>query len=862
MKKSPVYDTNRPEFQTPMMIQYMELKAKYPDCILFFRLGDFYEMFLDDAVTGSKILGITLTRRSRGKDGAIPMAGVPYHAVDLYLPKLVNAGHKVAIAEQITSPKDTPNLVVRDVIRIVTPGTMIEGRSVNEKESAFVCVLHTTKKDVTIAYADLATGEFYVKPATFDQLDSDLHQIAPKELIIAPQEYNNPQTLGKIKNCTTINISSFSEWTSWQTRAQEVLTQQLQVKSLNGFGLDTDSMIEACGVLYGYLAYTQHGQLAHVRNITRIEDNRFLHLDTTTIESLEILQSSMDKQKEGSLLYAIDQTQTAMGARLLKRWLLAPLCESQSIQQRLNNVEWFTQSPSTLETVRHILAQITDIERQLSKLAVGMGNARDLVSIRTNLELVAELSQLEVLTPFANLFASLKVLSPQVRDYIAQWIEDDPPGVTKIGGIIKKGNHRELDAYRATHHHAEQWIRDFEESEKLRTGINMLKVGFNSVFGFYIEISKTNAHLVKDSFGYDRKQTLVNAERFITPELKNQETKVLAAKEKADELEYELFTQVVNKILQYSTHIQTLAQHIAYLDCIVGFAYVALSQQYTKPQLTQEKILNITNGRHPVVEQYLHDQFVPNSTDMDVQKRMMLLTGPNMAGKSTYIRQVALIVLLTHVGSFVPADQALIPVCDRIFSRIGASDALHKGLSTFMVEMTETAKILRQMSDKSLVIFDEIGRGTGISDGMSIAQAIAEYVAVMPQHPFVFFATHYHELAELAQEFPSIINSSMAVQIHKNKMIFLRTLQAGSTANSYGVEVAQQAGVPLSIIKRAEILREQFHHLSTSTSTNSLSSNKQALIDSVKKQISALDLDQMTPRQALEFLYKVKKDQR
>lgn len=849
-KKSKNFTTDQ-QFQTPMMVQYLELKQKYSDCILFFRLGDFYEMFLDDARIGAKILGITLTRRARGKDGDIPMAGVPYHAVDLYLPKLVDAGYKVAVAEQITSPKDTPNLVVRDVVRIVTAGTMIEGRSVNEKDSAFVCSIMRQKKNWSIACADLATGEFYLQTAQDNMLRDVLHHFQPKEIILSPPDYNNPTQLSKISQSYRTNIYPFHEWEQWASQAESVLCEQLQVSSLRGYGIEEKQEAIICAVLFGYLSYTQHGNITHIQSIQKIEDQHVLQLDSTTIESLELFTSSMDHSSEGSLLSAIDHTQTAMGARMLKRWLAQPLCERKPILHRLQDVEYFVSHPMLMKAVTQLLNTLTDLERQVSKLSIGIGTARDLIALRENVRMLKKISLLPEMERFKKSFSMIDTLEKEVITYLKQWIEDDPPGVTKIGQMIKAGNSEELDSLRSIYQQAQSWIQSFEQQEKNRTGIATLKVGFNSVFGFYIEISKAHANQITKEHGYERKQTLVNAERFITVELKDQEQKVLSARERADSLEFELFQRCVAHVLDFSKELQEIARTTAYLDCVTNFAFNALEHHYCKPLITSQKILSISNGRHPVVEQYLKDEFVPNSTEMSEKVRVALITGPNMAGKSTYIRQVALLVLLAHLGSYLPADQATIPVCDRIFSRIGASDALHKGLSTFMVEMTETAKILHHATEKSFIIFDEIGRGTGVNDGLAIAQAVAEYVAVMPEHPFVFFATHYHQLAQLANHFKAVKNFTMTVQMHKGKMIFLRTLEPGNSDHSYGIEVAKEAGIPIPIVKRAEALRSQ---LSIPSQNQVMKVKRQKSGSETEKKIARLVLNELSPKEAWEWL--------
>ncbi len=871
-------DQSRPEFQTPMMQQYIELKKQYPDCILFFRLGDFYELFLDDAKLGSHILGITLTRRSRGKDGAIPMCGVPYHAVDTYLPKLVQAGYRVAIAEQVTPPKDppshkategqgppssrqvgitkgqsTPHLVERKVVRIVTAGTMIEGKVVNERESSYVAIVVHQRKNCVIGYADLATGQFFLKPCSDENLIDELSAIRPKEILLSPQEYNSPEKLGRFSSHLFSNISTFPEWDRWSQHAEKFLRQHLSVQSLRGYDLEDPLLQQAASVLLGYLMYTQRGDIPHLQSVQVITDTQYLHIDAITSDSLELFTSTMDKSYQGSLLSIIDKTLTPLGARLLKEWLARPLAFVSPIRDRLDQVEWCVTHPSQLKELRKLLEEITDIERQVSKLAVGLGTARDLVGLKENL-LKAELCLTVIKdVPFFSSLTALSGSTQSLQEYISEWIIDDPPGITKIGGMIKLGKHVELDALREVHDGVSSWLTIFEKSERERTGISNLKVGFNSVFGFYIEISKAQSGFVKEEFKYQRKQTLVNAERYITYELKIKEEKILSAKERIDALELELFEQVTAEIVKKSSVIQNMAKAIAQIDCISSFAQVSLEQKYVRPTMTSERILTIEQGRHPVVAQVIGSDFVPNSTHMSDKERFFLLTGPNMAGKSTYIRQVALIVLLAHMGCFVPAESAVIPLTDRIFSRIGASDALHKGLSTFMVEMTETAKILHQVTARSLIIFDEIGRGTGMGDGMSLAQAIAEYSVQIPEHPFVFFATHYHELAELSGHIPEIVNCVFLVKLHRGKLIFLHTLEKGSSQQSFGIEVAEQAGLPPVVLTRARKLRKDFARFTpTKVGELEVSYTTDTVSDSLKK----MELVELSPKAALDLLYK------
>ncbi len=839
-------------FQTPMMQQYMEIKQQYPDCLLFFRLGDFYELFLEDAQIGSHVLGITLTRRSRGKDGTIPMCGVPYHAVDMYIPRLVEAGHKIAIAEQITNPKDTPNLVVRKVIRVITAGTLLDGRGVNDKESNWVCAVFVHKKIVNLSFADIATGQFLVTTVPTTGLNDVLHRFRPKEIIMSENQYNSPKLLGCVGQLANTNIAPFLDWDSWYTRAKNALEDHFQVKTLRGFGLSDTDEIAIAGVLLGYLTYTQQGNISHIKKVERLEDSEFLQLDATTIESLELFVSTMDKSSEGSVFNTIDKTLTTMGSRLLKEWLIHPLAQIPALQHRHHDVEILFNQPTQLSELRTLLNDIVDIERLLAKLSVGIGNARDLISLKQALKLSEQvLSQLQNETWESFAITPHLGKTTAAINLIEEWILEDPRGITKEGGMIRPAVNSQLQELQHIFSHTTDWLAEFEATERQRTGIPTLKVGENSVFGFYIEVSRAHSTAIKTEFGYERKQTLVNAERFITAELKEKEKVALSARESIYQLEFELFEQVVKNLLEHTIAIQNLAQLIAQIDCLSSLAQLALEKKYVKPTLTSDKALSIENGRHPVVEHFIGNTFVPNPTHLTEQKRFLLLTGPNMAGKSTYIRQVALIILLAHIGSFVPADHAIIPLCDRIFARIGASDALHKGLSTFMVEMTETARILHHLTEKSVVIFDEIGRGTGTQDGMSIAQAIAEYVATVPTHPFIFFATHYHELANLSTTHSVIKNASMAVSVHKGQVIFLRTIIDGSTDESFGIEVARQAGIPQSVIRRADQIKRELKALSLSQAgKNTDADQKTEMIT----ELITLNLDDFTPKQAWKKL--------
>lgn len=838
-----------PEYQTPMMQQFGELKKQYPDCILFFRLGDFYELFLEDARIGSQILGITLTRRSRGKDGAIPMCGVPYHALDLYLPKLVEAGHKVAIAEQITSSTDTPHLVKRKVTRVVTSGTLLDARGLNEKQSSFVCTIKVIGKTIVLALADLATGEICVKRSSTSSIVDDVHQLSPKEILLSPKQYNTPNVLGLFEKVPT-NIACFQEWDEWEKRDESVILKHFKLTTVHSFGFTHPSQTAVLATLIGYLSYTQQGQIDHVQQFRVLKDDRYLHIDAASLESLEIFFSSMDKTESGSLLSVADKTVTAMGGRLLRRWLAQPSCEKNTLTERLNTVQEFIETPLVLTKIQCILKEILDIERLLSKASIGICTARDLISLRYSLQQSEEACQLlKQLPSLQKRVEKISGSTVKVIEHIYYSIVDDPKGVTKEGGIIKTGVSQRLDQLKEVNTKNKEWLKEYEREQKKITGISTLKVSDNSVFGFYIEVSKGQTQLITPNLRYERRQTLVNAQRYTTQALKHRELEVIQAREEMNQLEYELFVQTTQYILTSTPAIQQMAQMIAYIDCLAGFAQVAREKQYTRPILSSDKVLEIHEGRHPVVEHFFSTDFVPNDTQLSQDHACILLTGPNMAGKSTYIRQVALICVLAQIGSYVPARSAKLPILDRIFARIGASDALHKGLSTFMVEMSETAHILKQVSDRSLIILDEVGRGTSTEDGLSIAQAVAEYLASIPQQPFVLFATHYHELSHLANRISRIQNFCMTVQHYDNSIVFLRKLQKGSSDQSFGIEIAKHAGLPNRVITRAEFIKRNFSLTHPVTSNDYQLGNK----------IINLNLDEITPKQAWEILLDLQK---
>lgn len=805
--------TNKKTYETPMMQQYMHLKKKYSDCILFFRLGDFYEMFLDDAVLGSEILGITLTSRSRGKDGKIPMAGVPYYAVSTYLNKLVLAGHKVAICEQLSDPS-AGDLVERDVVRIVTPGTLMDENSLERKENNYIVSLYLDENSVGLAVADISTGNIFVRNINSpyqNDLSAELEKLNPAELVLIRKHYEDVELLKFLRENSVGNIFPFDFSNDNLDSHKIVLLEFFRILSLESFGLDEEATyISAAALLINYLNYTQKDNIHHIRYIKSLESEKYMQMDKSTIVNLELLRTIRDNKSRGSLITCLDKTITAMGGRNLKGWLLNPLIDINEIKLRQELVSKYVTDRKRRETLRGVLHHINDIERILSRISVGLGNPRDLINLRNSLEQAIQLGELlddklsqEVVTKETLGDKYLKNLVARISDTI----KEDPPVDPKQGGLIKDNVNQELDDLNNRIDKSKSWIENLENSEKEKTGISSLKVSFNKVFGFYIEVSKSNLHLVPEYF--DRKQTLVNAERFITPELKEHEEIILSAEERTNVLEYKIFGEVCYYVLEGVTKIQEAAYRIAELDCILNFAEISELNNYNLPVLVSEPVIEIKNGRHPVVENLLESyEFVPNDTNLGTDNpSMYIITGPNMAGKSVYIRQVALIVLMAQIGCYVPADLAIIGIVDRLFVRSGASDIITSGLSTFMVEMVETANILNNATAKSLIVMDEIGRGTSTFDGISIAWSVAEYLVTEPSlvGPRTLFATHYHELEELENAFPKVIrNYQMAIDNTSGDPVFLHKLIAGGAGHSYGILVAKLAGVPQAVIEKSQ----------------------------------------------------------
>ncbi len=802
-----------------MMQQYLEIKKQYPDCLLLFRLGDFYELFLEDAKIGAKVLDITLTSRDRGKDGRIPMAGVPYHAVDSYLPRLVKAGYKVAICEQVGEITKDTKLVERDVVRVVTPGTLLGEAALTQKENNYMAAFTLRNGLLGMAFADISTGIFYADQVSTtevkDVIATELSKFSPSECILPEVLYNQPGFLKVFQVCAGLNIYPFFDWDTYADGASAFLASHFGTHTLDSFDLCDKSLAqEATAALLGYLKYTQRGKVSHIREILPLKEENYVSLDRSTIVNLELLSTVKFGDKEGSLVNILDDTCTAMGGRMLRTWLLNPLRTVKDIEGRHNAVEAFLAEPIGRRNLCEELNKIADIERLISRLAVGIGNARDLVNLKTSLERVTLVKSMlaDVTRPLVKTIRrDISVRLAGVVKVISEAIVEEPSLDLKNGGLIKDNVDSQLDSLRKEVRGSTDWISLLEEEEREKTGITSLKVRFNQVFGYYIEITKANLDLVPKH--YMRKQTLVSTERFITPELKKHEDIVLSAKEKINELEYQIFLEVVSDVLAKIEIIQKAAQAIALLDCLLCFATLAERNDYHRPQIVGSGEISITEGRHPVVEQFLEgSQFVPNDVYLDLgESQLLILTGPNMAGKSVFIRQVALIVLMAQMGSFVPAKEAVITPVDKVFARSGASDVISRGISTFMLEMVETANILNNATSNSLIIMDEVGRGTSTFDGISIAWAVVEHlVSKGKSHPKTLFATHYHELQSLGEVYPKKIkNFQVLVDGSGDDPVFLHKVVEGGADHSYGIAVAKLAGVPKGVVTRAgEILAQ------------------------------------------------------
>ena len=794
--------------ETPLMKQYIEMKGKHPDAILLFRVGDFYETFSEDAITASEILGITLTRRANGSAQYVELAGFPHHALDTYLPKLVRAGKRVAICEQLEDPKLTKKLVKRGITELVTPGVSINDNILNHKENNFLAGIHFGKNICGIAFLDISTGEFLTAEGNYDYIDKLLNNFGPKEVLFERSKRKQfEEHFG-----TRFFTFELDDWIFTEDAATDRLLKHFETKNLKGFGVHTlKNGIIAAGSLLYYLDITQHKQISHITALSRIEEERYVRLDKFTVRSLELLNTMNEGGK--SLLDVIDRTTSPMGARMLKRWIVFPLKDIRPINERLDVVEYFFKEPEIKEEIDQQLSLIGDMERLISKVAVGRISPREVVQLKVALSAIEPIRDICIRSGEPVLQSIGEQLNPcsLIRDRIEKEINPDAPTLVNRGGIICKGVNTELDELREMSYSGKDYLLHIQQREIERTGIPSLKISFNNVFGHYIEVRNTHKDKVPEE--WIRKQTLVNAERYITQELKEYEEKILGAEEKIITLETRLFNELILALNEYIPAIQHDATQIARLDCLLSFAKIAKENRYIRPEVNDSLEIDIKEGRHPVIEKQLPpgESYITNNVllNNDTQQ-IIMITGPNMAGKSALLRQTALIVILAQIGCFVPAEAAHIGVVDKIFTRVGASDNISLGESTFMVEMNEAADILNNISNRSLVLFDELGRGTSTYDGISIAWAIVEHIHEHPRaHAKTLFATHYHELNDMEKTYKRIANYNVSVKEIDNKVIFLRKLVKGGSEHSFGIHVAKMAGMPQSIVKRAgDILKQ------------------------------------------------------
>ena len=858
---------------TPMMKQFYELKAKHPDAVMLFRCGDFYETYSEDAIIASEILGITLTKRANGQAKHIEMAGFPFHALDTYLPKLVRAGKRVAICDQLEDPKLTKKLVKRGITELVTPGVAINDNVLSYKENNFLAAVHFGKSSCGVAFLDISTGEFLTAEGPFDYIDKLLNNFAPKEILFERGKR------GMFEGNFGSKFFTFEleDWVFTETSSREKLLKHFETKNLKGFGVEhLKNGIIASGAILQYLDMTQHYQIGHITSLSRIEEDRYVRLDKFTIRSLELIGSMNDGGT--SLLDVIDKTISPMGARLLKRWVVFPLKDEKPINERLDVVEYFFREPDFKDFIEEKLHLIGDLERIVSKAAVGRISPREVVQLKVALQAIepiknaclnAENDSLHRIGEHLNLCES-------IRNRIACEIKNDPPLLINKGGVIADGINQELDELRKIAYSGKDYLLQMQQRESERTEIPSLKIAYNNVFGYYIEVR--NTHKDKVPTDWIRKQTLVNAERYITQELKEYEEKILGAEEKILALETKLYNDLVISLAEYIPAIQINATQIARLDCLLSFANVAKENRYIRPVIEDSDVLDIHQGRHPVIEKQLPvgEKYIANDVMLDSEsQQIIIITGPNMAGKSALLRQTALITLLAQIGCFVPAESAHIGLVDKIFTRVGASDNISVGESTFMVEMNEAADILNNLSPRSLVLFDELGRGTSTYDGISIAWAIVEHIHEHPKAKArTLFATHYHELNEMEKSFKRIKNYNVSVKEVDGKVIFLRKLEKGGSEHSFGIHVAKLAGMPKSIVKRANTILGQLEsdnrQQGVSKPTKEIASSRDGMqlsffqlddpiLCQIRDEILNLDVNNLTPLEALNKLNDIKK---
>ena len=859
---------------TPMMKQFLDLKAKHPDAVMLFRCGDFYETYSTDAIVAAEILGITLTKRANGKGKTIEMTGFPHHALDTYLPKLVRAGKRVAICDQLEDPKMTKKLVKRGITELVTPGVSINDNILNYKENNFLAAVHFGKASCGVAFLDISTGEFLTAEGPFDYIDKLLNNFGPKEILFE----RGKRLMFEGNFGSKFFTFELDDWVFTETTAREKLLKHFETKNLKGFGVEhLKNGIIASGAILQYLTMTQHTQIGHITSLARIEEDKYVRLDKFTVRSLELIGSMNDGGS--SLLNVIDRTISPMGARLLKRWIVFPLKDEKPINERLNVVEYFFRQPDFKELIEEQLHLVGDLERIISKVAVGRVSPREVVQLKVALQAIEPIKQacLEADNASLNRIGERLNLCVSIRDRIAREINNDPPLLINKGGVIKDGVNADLDELRRISYSGKDYLLQIQQRESEETGIPSLKVAYNNVFGYYIEVR--NVHKDKVPKEWIRKQTLVNAERYITQELKEYEEKILGAEDKILVLETQLYTNLVQALTEFIPQIQVNANQIARLDCLLSFANVARENNYIRPVIEDNDVLDIRQGRHPVIEKQLPigEKYIANNVMLDSStQQIIIITGPNMAGKSALLRQTALITLLAQIGSFVPAESAHIGLVDKIFTRVGASDNISVGESTFMVEMNEAADILNNVSSRSLVLFDELGRGTSTYDGISIAWAIVEYIHEHPKAKArTLFATHYHELNEMEKSFKRIKNYNVSVKEVDNKVIFLRKLERGGSEHSFGIHVAKMAGMPKSIVKRANEILKQLEsdnrqqgiagkplaEVSENRGGMQLSFFQldDPILCQIRDEILNLDVNNLTPIEALNKLNDIKK---
>ena len=859
---------------TPMMKQFLDLKAKHPDAVMLFRCGDFYETYSTDAIVASEILGITLTKRANGKGKTIEMAGFPHHALDTYLPKLIRAGKRVAICDQLEDPKLTKKLGKRGITELVTPGVSINDNVLNYKENNFLAAVHFGKASCGVAFLDISTGEFLTAEGPFDYVDKLLNNFGPKEILFE----RGKRLMFEGNFGSKFFTFELDDWVFTESTAREKLLKHFETKNLKGFGVEhLKNGIIASGAILQYLTMTQHTQIGHITSLARIEEDKYVRLDKFTVRSLELIGSMNDGGS--SLLNVIDRTISPMGARLLKRWMVFPLKDEKPINDRLNVVEYFFRQPDFKELIEEQLHLIGDLERIISKVAVGRVSPREVVQLKVALQAIEPIKQacLEADNASLNRIGEQLNLCISIRDRIAKEINNDPPLLINKGGVIKDGVNEELDELRRISYSGKDYLLQIQQRESEQTGIPSLKVAYNNVFGYYIEVR--NIHKDKVPQEWIRKQTLVNAERYITQELKVYEEKILGAEDKILVLETQLYTDLVQALTEFIPQIQINANQIARLDCLLSFANVARENNYIRPVIEDNDVLDIRQGRHPVIEKQLPigEKYIANDVMLDsTTQQIIIITGPNMAGKSALLRQTALITLLAQIGSFVPAESAHIGLVDKIFTRVGASDNISVGESTFMVEMNEAADILNNVSSRSLVLFDELGRGTSTYDGISIAWAIVEYIHEHPKAKArTLFATHYHELNEMEKSFKRIKNYNVSVKEVDNKVIFLRKLERGGSEHSFGIHVAKMAGMPKSIVKRANTILKQLESDNRQQGISGkplaeVSENRSGMqlsffqlddpiLCQIRDEILNLDVNNLTPIEALNKLNDIKK---